>query len=512
MADRQKTGLTLVMQMARLGDFLQTTPLLRALKSRVGSSLAVLVTPAVAPLAESCPVVDQVWTLDPGPLLECLQAGSSPQGDMPSRWNRLTAQLSERRVDEIYNLNLGPLGAALCRIWDQAAVRGWRWSGRGDGLVGADWSGFVMGLVADRRLTRLHLSDILASYADPPSPPASSLEYVVHETRRQDALELLPSSVPKVVLQLGANSPLRRWPLEYHAAVAGALLAQGAGVILVGSPSERLLAERFLDELGPISHRVCNLMGQTGIPGLAGVLSQADLVISNDTGTLHLATAVGAKVLGLYMGPAVLHETGPYGPHHLVLQARDMCGPCQEQDPVCKGRAQCRRLLKPSAVYKAALALLQGLPPQEAGTGLDLGPHAGALVGEHDGFGQIYRPVEVQESDWRVFGGVALREAGRVLMRSAYEPDWAGVAAELKQGYSACPESERPGLARLAGQAEDLAAAVLNEDRPRAGLLAAEAPMLKPLADLAGAYRPGRLGDACRAAAKALRLALDSGG
>ena len=53
-------------------------------------------------------------------------------------------------------------------------------------------------------------------------------------------------------------------------------------------------------------------------------------MIGGDTGTLHLAAALGTRVVGLYMGTASCHETGPYGDGHYVLQAYAPCSPCNE--------------------------------------------------------------------------------------------------------------------------------------------------------------------------------------
>ena len=493
-----KVERVVVIQLARMGDILQTTPLLQTLKQAAPECRVTLLTAEpYGEFASHCAGVDQAFALDAGGLTACLRQGAVPLASRQVRWRELTAMLNGVRASRVFSLNLSPVCASLAAHWPQAEIQGWRWAEGGQRLMGRDWAEFVLNLVADRRLTRLHLSDILASYADPPKPVCSSLGCRVPGEMRQWAQDLLPQSGPKVVLQLGANSHLRRWPIEYHAALASDLIRQGMQVILVGSGSERVLGDRFISELGLVARRVINLIAKTGLTELAAVLQQSDLVISNDTGTLHLATAVGAKVLGLYMGPAVVHETGPYGPECLVLQARDKCGPCQEQSPICRGRAQCRRLLRPCAVYQAAAALLEGRSPWEAGAGLGLGPHAGSLVGMQDGFGQIYKPVEPQNADWTLYLGIALREAGRTLLRSGYEPDWGAVGSELREGYLACPPRDLKVLAWLSNQAAELAGAADRQDRAAAQALWERAPKLRPLAALVGAYPTARLRLAC---------------
>jgi ADP-heptose:LPS heptosyltransferase len=444
MNDAIEYGAVVTIQMARLGDFLQTTPLLHALKRLYPHSpLVALVTPAQAVLAEGCSVVDQVWELEPGPLLACFHEGLSPAPGMQARWEELTGHLASLDVAEVYNLNLSPLGASLATAWPLSRIHAWRLSHNRQHLVGEPWTRFVMSLISNRRLTRLHLCDLLASYGEPTGPPCRKLDYHPTQSALQKAAELLPGDEPKVVLQLGSNSPLRRWPVEYFAALGEALLSQGIQPVLVGTSNERLLNQRMLDETGPISRRFINLLGKTDLATLAGVLAQSGLVVSGDTGTLHLATAVGAKVLALYMGPAAVHETGPYGEGHLVLQAREVCGPCQEQNPPCNGAAPCRRLLPPREVYLACLRLLDGASSLQASQDFDLGPLASPLVSYFDKFGQNYRNVTPLPLDREQCLSLAYREAGRVLLRAGYEPDWSAIQTEISQGFT--PPSPRRG-------------------------------------------------------------------
>jgi len=507
-------GQVLVIQLARLGDFLQTTPLLRLLKEHhPGAKLNVLVTPAQAPLARACPDVDGVWDLDLQDILPLPDLnGFSPQ-ERQARWRALGRRLDGLDPRDVYNLNLGGAGALLCQKWPQARMHAWRLKADGKGLTGEPWAWFVMNLVSDRRLTRLHLTDILASYAQPQGPPPDGLIYQVEEDDRRRAAQLLPGKEgPVVALQLGANSHLRRWPVEYFAALAAGLIQEGAWPVLVGSQKERPLGRRLGDLLGPLAHRVTDLMGRTDLPTLAGVLASAQLLVSGDTGTLHLATAVNTPVLALFMGPAVAHETGPYGAGHLVLQARDECGPCQEHSPACRGRATCRRLITSRAALQASLGLLAGQDAKAVGAGLDLISGVEALLGARDGFGQRYLSLKPRPLNLGEGLALALREAGRVLMRSAYAPEETQLAAELGQEYAPPDPWDRTGLAELAHAGGELARAADQRDAQSARHIIDRAPAWRFLGALAGEAQPLSLPAACRAAARVLALAADGPG
>ncbi|MFH1035732.1 MAG: glycosyltransferase family 9 protein [Pseudomonadota bacterium] len=446
----------MVIQLARLGDFLQTTPLLAALSAQhPRARLAVAVAPAVVPLARACPYVEQILPIDPASLEDAARAPGPPDLAL-ARLRGLCQPLWQEPAQEVYNLNLSPAAACLAAGWSGARLRGWRPEPGGHGLVGEAWAPFVMQVLADRRLTRLHLSDILASYAGPPgpaNPPLPRLAQRVDPEALAAAGELVPTGGPLVVLQLGANHDLRRWPLENFALLARGLARQGATLVLSGSSRERVLARRLSRLLPQPAPPVCNLMGLTDLPTLSGVLARADLVVSADTGTLHLATAVGARVLALYMGPAQVHETGPYGQGHLVLQARDHCGPCLEDRPTCQGLAPCRRLITPGAALQAALGLLAGRPAPLAAAGLDLPAGVEALVGEMDDFGQRYRPIVPRPLSLAGGLALALRQAGRRLLRpwsGARAADWRG--SRRRENPAADPQ-DIAAQADQAGQA-----------------------------------------------------------
>jgi ADP-heptose:LPS heptosyltransferase len=126
------------------------------------------------------------------------------------------------------------------------------------------------------------------------------LEPEIHLLERDlsEAAGLLPySHQPLVVLHPGASDPRRRWPAAKFAAVGNALSWNGAQVIVTGNQPEAGLAEEVVQAM---SAPALNLAGKVSLGGLAAVLSRSRVVISNDSGPLHLARAVGAATVGIY--------------------------------------------------------------------------------------------------------------------------------------------------------------------------------------------------------------------
>lgn len=120
---------------------------------------------------------------------------------------------------------------------------------------------------------------------------------VTDADRAEARAALGPAGAPRVVLHPGATDPRRQWPPERFGAVARALGRRGLEVLVTGVPSEAPVLRAVDDAAGGAARIV---MGGVSIGGLAALLEEAALLISNDTGPLHLARGVGTPTVGLY--------------------------------------------------------------------------------------------------------------------------------------------------------------------------------------------------------------------
>ncbi|HEY7984717.1 MAG TPA: lipopolysaccharide heptosyltransferase II [Ktedonobacterales bacterium] len=164
---------------------------------------------------------------------------------------------------------------------------------------------------------------------------------------------------PLVALHAGARNGLaKRWPTALWAELAARLARDlGARVALVGAPGDGEIA-------GEIAHAagagVVDLTGRTSLPELAALLARCDLLVSGDSGPLHIACAVGTPVAGLY-GPTDPAISGPLGQRAVVLRQALWCAPCYDASAVadCRfGNPVCMKTLPPAAVLAAARRLL----------------------------------------------------------------------------------------------------------------------------------------------------------
>jgi ADP-heptose:LPS heptosyltransferase len=408
--------------------------------------------------------------------LDQLAGAVREPGRLTDRMKVLDGELSrfhQSSFDRIVNLNTSRLAALVAELIHADERDGPGLAPNRRDLVPAPWAWLIMRLMRNRRLIRFNLVDLLVNYARPDRPP-SGLAYRPPPQGAVEADRLLAPADggPLIGFQVGSRHHSRQWPPEYFAALADRLDRRpGARAVLLGVESERPLGRAVIDRLAEVNPgaagRVIDLMGRTGLAGLAAVLTRLAGLVTTDTGTMHLAAAVGTPTLALFMGPAWCHETGPYGAGHLVLQARPDCAPCLEGGG-CDSDYACRRLIDPDTAHRAVTNLLGSEPDRPIPTPTGVA----GLIARMDGFGAVYLPVDRPPLDRTEALALACRRAGRRYMRP-WLHDYADDDAEALARFG------RPTFDPAALIAEIRAAA---QGRP-------PAPDLEPLADAAARMR-----------------------
>jgi ADP-heptose:LPS heptosyltransferase len=354
-------GKVLVVQLARLGDLVQTWPLLRRLRHQnPGRQLGLLADQPLRALHTLGPDLDRVWEVDLAGL------PSLSQNDLAGAYDRVR-QLAEgfwgQNYDLVYNLNFSRV-ALLLSYLAGGNVRGYRPVRGGRDFLWEPWLALVYALVHARHLNRVHLSDVFRHLAP------------VVEDEPRPAAPLAKEGEPIIALQLATRHPKRTWPLEAFTRLAGLLVTRlGAQVWLVGTKAEAPLGEALKNGLKSAQReRVINLQGRTDLGELAARLRECHLLVSGDTSTLHLAAALETRTVGVVLGLASCFETGPYGEGHYVFQAELPCHPCTEAGAACP-EPICQAMIPPESVADLAVSLITGgeppiLPPLPFGTRL----------------------------------------------------------------------------------------------------------------------------------------------
>jgi heptosyltransferase II len=175
------------------------------------------------------------------------------------------------------------------------------------------------------------------------------------------AMQLLSArndrSRPLIALNPGASHQVNRWSTDRFAALADMLSQRlDARVIIVGGPEDVALAEEIASKavLKPLL-----LAGKASLLQLGAVLEQCAALVSGDTGPLHLATAVGTPVVALF-GAADPARTGPVGDGHIVLQSEKVaCVPCRSRSCSNSRYLECMDAITVDSVFDAVTALVR---------------------------------------------------------------------------------------------------------------------------------------------------------
>jgi ADP-heptose:LPS heptosyltransferase len=345
----------LLLQLNRLGDLVQTVPLMRRFKEEDPSCrVTVACLEEFQAIIADSPYWDRVVPMR----LAEVEALSDPevQASFPNAPPFDRPEYRES-YDLLVNLT-SHLGSSIL----MEKMRATRKLGRVNTYAGelrllGDWSKYLFAMVGHRADNLFNLVDVHMGMAGlEPRPCAASL--TVPPARMAEARALLKSEGLRgqgrlVALQAGASDLNRAWSLENFARLASSLLADGNEVVLMGDPRERELTAR-LKQLagGPL----IDLAGKTALPLLPAVLKSCDLLVSNDTGTIHIAAGAGTPTLGLFFSTAYYSETAPYGAGHAVLQVEIPCSPCNASSR-CPVQI-CREHLPVEAVHETVRWML----------------------------------------------------------------------------------------------------------------------------------------------------------
>jgi lipopolysaccharide heptosyltransferase II len=130
----------------------------------------------------------------------------------------------------------------------------------------------------------------------------------------------------------------KRWPKERFSELADSLISDlGASVIFFGGAEETKLVE---DISGMMRTQPLIMTGQTTLSETAALIEKCSLFISNDSGLLHVASAVSAPVIGIF-GPTDPRRTGPYPDSSAVIRKDMTCSPCYAGKPVRCDHIEC---------------------------------------------------------------------------------------------------------------------------------------------------------------------------
>lgn len=298
-----------IVKPSALGDVVQSLPLLPVLRERFPAArIAWVINRELTDVLSGHPHLDDVLPFD-------------RRGRWNS-WTRLWGELRRGRYDLVFDLQ-GLLRTGLMAAATRAPVRVGLETAREGAHLLANCTLPDSGkrVPAHLRYWRVAESIGMGDYRRQTFVKVSGTDRRWTRQQFQD----LPG--PVLAIHPGARWVTKRWPVEKFAVIAGkAMRRYGFSVVILGAAPERPIAEQLeglLQRFAP-ARAVRNLAGRTTLKQLAGVLSTSQLLLTNDSGPMHLAAGLGTPVLGIFTCTNP-ERSGPPGDRHELVSTEVPC-------------------------------------------------------------------------------------------------------------------------------------------------------------------------------------------
>lgn len=339
----------LVVRYRFIGDMILTIPFLRNLRyAYPDAQIDMLVAPNSGEVIEDCPYVNNFIYFD----TTRKHKYEKGTGRKKSFWNYVF-QLKQENYDKAYVLKRSLSSALLCFF---AGIKE---------RIGYDTEN--RGFLLTKKLkynTEKHESlcflDVLE--ADGIEVKDTYLENWVQEENAKKVQQLFSENninddIKKVVVNVTATNPWKVWDIQNFIEIIEYLANEkGIQVIFIGAGSDKKLYDdiKYSQEL---KIKPVNLCGQLSIKDSLALLKEVDFILGNDSGTLHMASSVGTKVIGLY-GPMPFEKWMALGDGNILLKADLGCMPCSLKGK-CKNDKACMKAITVNQV-KAAINTMIG--------------------------------------------------------------------------------------------------------------------------------------------------------
>lgn len=364
----------LFLNLTRFGDLLQSQSLLEDCR-RAGLRAGLVCLDNFASALPLLRSLSAAWPLPGADILRRLD-GKGPGGswhDAPALLldfvERLRREAAPRHVVNLTATLPSRLLASLLAPSPEA-VTGFVLDREGFGFCRGNWAAYLCGSTLKRCNAPFNMQDMFRMAARP------AIHVLGHPAPVEDAAcggHLLPpedeacgqaarllAAAPEgcrgfVGLQLGASHPARQWPQASFAQVGDGLW-QAARLcpVLLGTPSEKSLARAYARQArGPFLDAV----GATSLPVLAALVARLRLLVTNDTGTMHLAAGLGIPSLAIFLATAQAWDTGPYLEGCCCIEPALPCHPCGFRQS-CPHDGGCRERISARTVLRLALGWL----------------------------------------------------------------------------------------------------------------------------------------------------------
>jgi ADP-heptose:LPS heptosyltransferase len=348
----------LLLRLERIGDLLMSASAIEAVRSLAPTAAIDLVVGSWnVDVARCLRGIDRVETLD-APWLARGAVASAPAALARRAW-----AWRARRYDLAINFEGDIRSHALLALAGVPARVGFDMAGGGPLLT--------------RRVehrpsehTAINAARLVETAFDTSAPEARvPFRLAVPAAAHARAETLVPAGQRLVAVHASGGRPIKQWDVDRFAAVAARLgVEHAATIVLTGAPGDEAIVEQLKRALPPRVPLV-DLSGSADLLTLAAVLERCALLVTGDTGPMHVAAAVGTPIAAVF-GPSIPARYAPRGVAHQIVRIDLPCAPCNRirlPPARCQGHTpDCLAGVTVDAVYEAAAALLADGPRSKA--------------------------------------------------------------------------------------------------------------------------------------------------
>ncbi len=337
-----------------LGSIVQATPLLQTLRRQYPDArILFITTPANKQMLSKIPIVDEVILLDDKTM------GGLIKGIIPFVWTLFRKKIDLYIDLEVYS-NFSSVVTALTNAQNRFGYY-------------LKESNYRMGIYTHMMYynSAVPISEVYMQWSrllQVKEEIHSLYEFQTSVAAFPKAEEGLTATDRYLVINPNASDLRieRRWPAEGFVQLIQLLLQQYPAykILLVGAPNEREYVDTIYQQV--VHDRVLNMAGRTSMEELICLLKQAAVVITNDTGPMHLAFAVKAPTVALF-GPCSPRQYG-INDNAAIVYKNVYCSPCVHEFriPPCLGNNQCMKLISVAEVMEKVTDMLNGQVPENA--------------------------------------------------------------------------------------------------------------------------------------------------
>ncbi len=261
-------------------------------------------------------------------------------------------QLRSEKYDLLLNVTHTDESKALSYVINAKETVGITTDEKGYRIVKHPWANYFYSSNLNRAINRVNLVDIYLKIGNIETTPKKLL-FKTTEVAKKNYIELLEKETllrkyknSFYCLQLGASVENKQYTPQSYCSVANALFQSDNIIpVFIGTDKEKHILTSIKSDL---TTPYVDIMGKTNIDTLGEVLTNANFLLTNDTGTMHIASGVETKIVCIALATAYSHETAAYSENNIIIEADIHCTPCSHQieclNPICKP------LIKPEIV------------------------------------------------------------------------------------------------------------------------------------------------------------------